>query len=85
MKKITQNIDVIIHAAAYPHESLSVFSPHLISDSIIGASTSTFSAAIENKVKRIVFCSSIARYGHVEIPYEENDQKNPLSLMVFQN
>ena len=30
-----------------------------------------FFTAIQNKVKRIVFCSSIARYGEVDIPYLE--------------
>jgi len=71
MKEMTKNVDVVIHAAAYAHESLSIFSPFLISKNIINASTSVFSAAIQNKVKRIVFCSSIARYGEVKIPYEE--------------
>ena len=36
-----------------------------------------FSAAISNNVKRIVFCSSIARYGEVPIPYKENQRVNP--------
>jgi len=71
MKEMTKNVDVVIHSAAYAHESLSIFSPFLISKNIINASTSVFSAAIQNKVKRIVFCSSIARYGEVKIPYEE--------------
>ena len=35
MKEITKNIDVVIHAAAYAHESLSIFSPYLISKNII--------------------------------------------------
>ena len=63
--------------AAYAHESLSIFSPNLISRNIISGSTSVFSAAISNNVKRIVFCSSIARYGHVDIPYIENGKTNP--------
>ena len=71
MKEITKGYKVIVHAAAYAHESLSIFSPHLISKNIINGSTSVFSAAIQNKVKRIVFCSSIARYGEVDIPYLE--------------
>ena len=78
MKELTKNIDVVIHAAAYAHESLSIFSPYLISKNIIDGSTSIFSAAIQNKVKRIVFCSSIARYGDVKIPYKENGPTNPV-------
>ncbi len=77
MKRIIKDVDILIHAAAFAHESLSVFSPHLISKNIINASTSVFSAAISNNVKRIVFCSSIARYGHVDIPYNESGKTNP--------
>jgi len=77
MTEITKNVDVVIHAAAYAHENLSIFSPHLICSNIIGGSTSVFSAAIQNKVKRIVFCSSIARYGEVPIPYIETGPTKP--------
>ena len=77
MTEITKNVDVVIHAAAYAHEGLSVVSPHLICSNIIGGSTSVFSAAIQNKVKRIVFCSSIARYGEVPIPYIETWPTKP--------
>jgi len=77
MKELTKNIDVVIHAAAYAHEGLSVVSPNIISSNIVNASTAVFSAAIQNRVKRIVFCSSIARYGEVKIPYKENGPTNP--------
>ena len=77
MKTIIKNVDIVIHAAAFAHESLSVFSPYLISKNIIGGSTSVFSASIQNKVKRIVFCSSIARYGHIKPPYRESDDAKP--------
>jgi len=77
MIEITKNVDVVIHAAAYAHEGLSVVSPHLICSNIVGGSTSVFSAAIQNKVKRIVFCSSIARYGEVAIPYIETGPTKP--------
>ena len=78
MKELTKNIDVVIHAAAYAHESLSIFSPYLISKNIIDGSTSVFSAAIQNKVKRIVFCSSMARYGNIDQPFREDDIPNPV-------
>ena len=77
MKEIIKGYDVVIHAAAYAHESLSIFSPYLISRNIINGSTSVFSAAVSNKVKRIVFCSSIARYGEVKIPYIEKGPVKP--------
>jgi UDP-glucose 4-epimerase len=58
-----RHTDVLYHCAALAHEGLSVFSPALISQNIYGASAAVFSAAIQAGVKRIVFCSSMARYG----------------------
>lgn len=58
------NGDVLIHCAATAHEGLSNFSPSFITRNIYEASVSTFSAAIASGVKRIVFMSSMARYGH---------------------
>lgn len=55
--------DVVYHFACYPHEGLSVTSPHNIATSVLNASTATFSASIQNGVKRIVFGSSMSRYG----------------------
>jgi len=78
MKEITKGCDVVIHCAAFAHEGLSVFSPNLICSNIINASTSVFSAAIENKVKRIVHCSSMARYGNIKPPFKESDTPNPV-------
>ena len=78
MKEIIKDVDVVIHAAAYAHESLSIFSPHLICSNIVSGSTAVFSAAIQNKVKRIVFCSSMARYGKIKQPFFEDDIPNPV-------
>ena len=77
MKKIIKGADVVIHAAAYAHESLSVFTSFDFKN-IIDGSTSVFSAAIQNKVKRIVFCSSMARYGNIPEPFKESDTPNPV-------
>lgn len=57
------NPDVVVHCAATAHEGLSSFSPSFITKNIYEASVSTFSAAISAGVKRIVFMSSMARYG----------------------
>ena len=78
MRELTKNIDVVIHSAAYAHEGLSVVSPNIICSNIVNASTSVFSAAIQNKVKRIVFCSSMARYGNIDQPFREDDVPNPV-------
>ena len=66
MTKIMKDVDVVCHAAAYAHEGLSSFSPTLICRNNVVGSTSVFTAAIRNKVKRIVFCSSMARYGDIK-------------------
>ena len=72
MLKITQGCDLVYHTAATAYEGLSVFSPHLITQNIVTGSVALFSAAIENKVKRIIFCSSMARYGTNKIPFKED-------------
>jgi len=77
MLKITKGCDLVYHTAATAYEGLSVFSPHLITNNIVTGSVSLFSAAIENKVKRIVFCSSMARYGTNKVPFREDYNPKP--------
>jgi UDP-glucose 4-epimerase len=78
MKKITKDVDILCHAAAYAHEGLSSFSPVLISSNNVTGSVSVFTAAIVNKIKRIVYCSSMARYGNIKTPFKEDDSLNPV-------
>ena len=78
MKKITKDVDILCHAAAYAHEGLSSFSPVLISNNNVTGSVSVFTAAIVNKIKRIVYCSSMARYGNIKTPFKEDDSLNPV-------
>ena len=73
-----KDVDVVIHAAAFAHEGLSVFSPYLITKNIFSGSVSVFTAAIQSKVKRIVYCSSMARYGEIKQPFKETDTPNPV-------
>ena len=72
------NVNVLCHAAAYAHEGLSSISPTLICNNNVTGSVSTFTSAIRNKIKRIVYCSSMARYGNIKIPFSEEDQLNPV-------
>jgi UDP-glucose 4-epimerase len=69
--------DVVYHAAALPHEGLSVFSPYAITKSIYEASVSVFTAAAVTGVKRVVFCSSMSRYGNNPAPFVEDMQPRP--------
>ena len=77
MTKVIAGHDVVIHAAATAHEGLSVFSPSFITKNIFEASVATISASIQNNVKRFVYCSSMARYGNINIPYHEYDTPKP--------
>jgi UDP-glucose 4-epimerase len=70
MKAATRGVDVVVHCAAHAHEGLSVFSPHLITQNIVTATTGVLSASIANGVKRFVFLSSMARYGHGQYPVD---------------
>jgi len=78
MSKAMQGCDIVYHCAATPHEGLSIFSPNFITKNIFQASVSTISAAIQNKVKRFVYCSSMARYGNQEYPFKETQRPQPV-------
>ena len=78
IKEIMKNIDVVYHCAATAHEGLSVFSPYEITKNNYLASVSIFSAAINEKVKRIIFCSSMARYGDQQTPFTEDMKPKPV-------
>ena len=78
MTDAMKGVDIVCHSAAYAHEGLSTFSPTLICSNNVTGSTSVFTAAIKNNVKRIVFCSSMARYGNISTPFKETDNVNPV-------
>jgi len=79
MKQVTaDNVDVVCHAAAFAHEGLSSISPTLICNNNVTGSTAVFTAAIINNVKRIVYCSSMARYGNIKAPFKEENLLNPV-------
>lgn len=80
--------DVVVHCAATAHEGLSSFSPSFITRNIYEASVATFSAAIAAGVKRIVYMSSMSRYGEgfwdvrnqcmSQAPFKEQDDTAPV-------
>ncbi len=78
IKSIMRDVDVVYHCAATAHEGLSVFSPYEITKNNFLASVSIFSAAVNAKVKRIVFCSSMARYGDQPAPFTEKMSPKPV-------
>ena len=78
VKEIMKGVDIVYHCAATAHEGLSVFSPYAITKNNYLASVSIFSAAVNEKVKRIIFCSSMARYGKQQTPFSENMSPLPV-------
>ena len=78
VKKIMKGVNIVYHCAATAHEGLSVFSPYEITKNNYLASVSIFSAAINEKVKRIIFCSSMARYGDQQTPFIETMKPKPV-------
>ena len=78
VKKLMKEVNVVYHCAATAHEGLSVFSPYEITKNNYLASISIFTAAVNEKVDRIVFCSSMARYGDQKTPFTEDMKPKPV-------
>lgn len=78
MKAATAGTDVLFHCAATAYEGLSVFSPAFVCQNVFQASVATFTAAIDNGVRRIVLCSSMARYGAGAPPFREDAPAAPV-------
>ncbi len=77
MSKIIKDNEIVYHCAATAHEGLSVFSPNVITKNIFQASVSTITASIQNNVRRFIYCSSMARYGNQNTPFNENMDPKP--------
>lgn len=77
MLRLSEGCSVVYHSAATAYEGLSVFSPHLVTRNTVDASVALFSAAIQNRVGRIVYCSSMARYGGNQVPFREDYATRP--------
>jgi len=77
MKKALKGVDVVYHCACTAYEGLSVFSPNMICRNTYQNSISMISASIFNKVKRFIYCSSMARYGAQQTPFTEDMTPKP--------
>jgi UDP-glucose 4-epimerase len=77
LKEHMKGVDIAYHCAATAYEGLSVFSPHMVTQNIVTASSGMVAAAIANKVRRFVMCSSMARYGTNEVPFREDMEPRP--------
>ena len=61
-----------------PYEGLSVFSPTITASSIVSGTISTAIAALHNKVRLFINCSSMARYGHQTLLLPEDMPTAPV-------
>jgi len=60
---VFEGADLVIHAACTAYEGLSVFSPSLVVANTMQISVNAMTAAIQNRVPKFVYMSSMARYG----------------------
>ena len=78
MKRLLTGVDLVYHCAAIATEGLSVFSPAIIAKHVYENTAGLLAAAASKKVKRFVYCSSMARYGHGKPPFREDQPVDPV-------
>ena len=79
MRELMKGVEVVYHCAAAPHEGLSVFSPLLVTEHTYVSTIATTTAAVAEGVRRVINCSSMARYGKGErIPFTEDMVPRPV-------
>ncbi len=78
MEGLMEGVDVVYHLACTPHEGLSVFSPYLVCQSTFMAAVSVGTAVVRAKVPRLVYASSMARYGAQNGPFLETMPTMPV-------
>ena len=78
--EVCTNIDLISHQAALGSVPRSINDPLTTNDVNITGTINIFTAAKENKVKRVVYAASSSTYGdHPDLPKVEDKIGNPLS------
>jgi UDP-glucose 4-epimerase len=71
IKKVTRNVDAIVHGAALHGVHLSKYSPDDFWNLNVTGTHNVYQAATENKISKVVFCSTMGVYGD-SIPHHEN-------------
>lgn len=73
MNKLMKGCDIVYHTACTAYEGLSVFSPELVCQNTYQITAAVASAAVQQGIKRFVYCSSMARYGTQDrVPFTED-------------
>ena len=78
-RKYTSGVDVVFHAAAWPYDNFSLFSPFKVAENTFAVTASILSASIFNNVPRFIYCSSMSRYGNNKSPFTEDMEPRPLT------
>jgi UDP-glucose 4-epimerase len=78
MKRLLASVDLVYHCAAIATEGLSVFSPSIIAKHVYENTAGLLAAAASKGVRRFVYCSSMARYGHGNPPFSETQTPAPV-------
>ena len=85
IKPLFKNVDCVFHLAAIPRVPTSIEDPLGTSKNNILGTLNIFKAAVDAKVKRIVFASSSAVYGNQKtLPFKEDMQPAPISPYALQ-
>jgi UDP-glucose 4-epimerase len=77
MKPLLEKVDLVYHCGAIATEGLSVFSPAIIAKHVYQNTAGLLAAAASKRVKRFVYCSSMARYGKGDPPFRESQPATP--------
>ena len=73
IQPLFEGIDLVVHAACTAYEGLSVFSPALITRNTSQITANVMSASLRAGVRKLVYMSSMARYGTQEqLPFTED-------------
>jgi UDP-glucose 4-epimerase len=78
MKSLLGGVDLVYHCAAIATEGLSVFSPAIIAKHVYENTAGLLAATASKGVRRFVYCSSMARYGHGKPPFTEAQTPAPV-------
>jgi nucleoside-diphosphate-sugar epimerase len=85
IKPLFKDIDYVFHLAAIPRVPISIDDPLGTSKNNILGTLNVFKAAVDHKVKRVIFASSSSVYGEQgKLPLTENMLPSPISPYALQ-
>lgn len=80
IKPVFQGVDYVFHLAAIPRVPISIEDPVGTSRVNVLGTINVFKAAIDNKIKRVIFASSSSVYGNQQkLPVREDMKPDPIS------